>query len=134
MAELDMAIAVMGGKAEIADRRHLDLASGRRLEPLLQRDEGPVEIDGGLETLEAPLPAIVTAALRLNQPRYASLPGIMKAKKKPIAETTPQQLGVDTSLKVKVVKLSAPPARKAGIMVPDVATLIDKVRNEAKVL
>ncbi len=92
------------------------------------------EVDGGLETLEVPLPAVITADLRLNQPRYASLPGIMKAKKKPVAETTPQALGADVTPKVKVLKYAAPPARKAGIKVPDVAALIDKLRNEAKVL
>jgi len=92
------------------------------------------EVDGGVETLEVALPAIITADLRLNQPRYASLPGIMKAKKKPIAEMNPAGLGVDTALKVKVLKLSPPPARKAGAMVPDVATLVEKLKNEAKVL
>jgi electron transfer flavoprotein beta subunit len=92
------------------------------------------EVDGGVETLEVALPAIVTADLRLNQPRYASLPGIMKAKKKPIAEMTPASLAVDTAIKVKVVKLSPPPTRKAGAMVPDVATLVQKLKTEAKVL
>ncbi|MBI5542939.1 MAG: electron transfer flavoprotein subunit beta/FixA family protein [Deltaproteobacteria bacterium] len=92
------------------------------------------EVDGGVETLEADLPLVITADLRLNQPRYASLPGIMKAKKKPIAEMSPQALGVDTALKVKVLKLSPPPSRKAGVMVPDVATLVAKLKGEAKVL
>lgn len=92
------------------------------------------EVDGGLETLEVDLPAIVTTDLRLNLPRYASLPGIMKAKKKPIAEETPESLGVDVQPKITVKKLSPPPERKAGIKVPDVATLVDKLRNEAKVL
>ena len=92
------------------------------------------EVDGGLETLECDLPAVVTTDLRLNLPRYASLPGIMKAKKKPIAELTPAALGVDTALKVKVVKMSPPPARKAGIKVPDVATLVEKLKTEAKAL
>jgi electron transfer flavoprotein beta subunit len=92
------------------------------------------EVDGGVETLESDLPVVVTADLRLNKPRYASLPGIMKAKKKPIAEMTPQALGVDTSLKVKVLKLSPPAGRKAGVMVPDVPTLVQKLKNEAKVL
>ena len=91
------------------------------------------EVDGGLEVLELALPAIVTTDLRLNKPRYASLPGIMKAKKKPIEELTPAGLGVDVTPKVAVVKLSPPPARKAGIKVPDVATLFDKLKNEAKV-
>jgi electron transfer flavoprotein beta subunit len=92
------------------------------------------EVDGGLETLELSLPGVVTTDLRLNQPRYASLPGIMKAKKKPVAETTPQALGADVAVKVKVLKHAAPPARKAGIKVPDVATLLDKLRNEAKAI
>ena len=76
------------------------------------------EVDGGLATLECKLPAVVTTDLRLNLPRYASLPGIMKAKSKPIEELTPAALGVDVTPKVQVVKLSAPPPRKAGIKVP----------------
>ncbi len=90
------------------------------------------EVDGGLATLECTLPAVVTTDLRLNQPRYASLPGIMKAKSKPIEELTPAALGVDVTLKLTVTKLSAPPARKAGIKVPDVATLVNKLKTEAK--
>ncbi len=92
------------------------------------------EVDGGLETLEVTLPAVVTTDLRLNQPRYASLPGIMKAKSKPIEELTPAGLGVDVTPKLTVVKMAAPPARKAGIKVADVAQLVDKLKNEAKVL
>ncbi|MGA9524422.1 MAG: electron transfer flavoprotein subunit beta/FixA family protein [Myxococcaceae bacterium] len=92
------------------------------------------EVDGGLETLECTLPAVVTTDLRLNQPRYASLPGIMKAKSKPIEELTPAGLGVDVTPKLNVVKMAAPPARKAGIKVADVAQLVDKLKNEAKVL
>jgi len=92
------------------------------------------EVDGGLETLEADLPLVVTCDLRLNQPRYASLPGIMKAKKKPIAEMAPAALGVDTAVKVKVLKLSPPASRKAGQMVADVPTLIQKLKTEAKVI
>jgi electron transfer flavoprotein beta subunit len=92
------------------------------------------EVDGGLETLELTLPAVITTDLRLNQPRYASLPGIMKAKKKPVAEMTPQALGADVTPKVKVLKHAAPPARKAGIKVADTAALLDKLKNEAKVL
>jgi electron transfer flavoprotein beta subunit len=89
------------------------------------------EVDGGVETLEVQLPAIVTVDLRLNVPRYASLPNIMKAKKKPIEEIAP---GVDVAPKVKVVKVESPPARAAGIKVPDVATLVQKLHNEAKVV
>lgn len=92
------------------------------------------EVDSGLATLECQLPAVVTTDLRLNMPRYASLPGIMKAKSKPIEELSPQKLGVDVSLKVELVRMIPPPPRKAGIKVPDVATLVDKLRNEAKVI
>ncbi|MBM7113981.1 electron transfer flavoprotein subunit beta/FixA family protein [Archangium primigenium] len=92
------------------------------------------EVDNGLATVECTLPAIVTTDLRLNLPRYASLPGIMKAKSKPIEELTPEKLGADVALKIQVLKLASPPARKAGIKVPDVATLVDKLRNEAKAL
>jgi len=92
------------------------------------------EVDNGLATLECQLPAVVTTDLRLNGPRYASLPGIMKAKSKPIEELTPQKLGVDVTPTVQVLKMSAPPARQAGIKVPDVATLVEKLRSEAKVV
>ena len=92
------------------------------------------EVDNGLATLECALPAVVTTDLRLNLPRYASLPGIMKAKSKPIEELTPQKLGVDVTPKIQVVKMSSPPPRKAGIKVPDVSALVDKLRNEAKVV
>jgi len=92
------------------------------------------EVDGGLSTIEVQLPAVVTSDLRLNQPRYASLPGIMKAKSKPLEELTPEKLGADVALKLQIVKMAAPPSRKAGIKVPDVATLVDKLKNEAKVL
>ena len=92
------------------------------------------EVDGGLMTVECALPAVVTTDLRLNLPRYASLPGIMKAKSKPIQELTPAGLGVDVTPKIQVLKMAAPPARKAGIKVPDVATLVEKLKNEAKVL
>lgn len=92
------------------------------------------EVDGGLATLECKLPAVVTTDLRLNQPRYASLPGIMKAKSKPIEELTPAALGVDVAPKLTVVKMSSPPPRKAGIKVPDVATLVQKLKAEAKVI
>ncbi|HUB05398.1 MAG TPA: electron transfer flavoprotein subunit beta/FixA family protein [Myxococcales bacterium] len=92
------------------------------------------EVDGGLETLEVQLPAVITVDLRLNLPRYASLPNIMKAKKKEVKELTPAGLGVDVTPKITVHKMSAPPARKGGIKVPDVATLVDKLKNEAKVI
>jgi electron transfer flavoprotein beta subunit len=92
------------------------------------------EVDNGLSTLTVKLPAIVTTDLRLNLPRYASLPGIMKAKSKPIEELTPSGLGVDATPQVEVVKLSAPPPRKAGIKVGDVQELFTKLKNEAKVI
>jgi len=80
------------------------------------------------------LPAVVTTDLRLNEPRYVTLPNIMKAKKKPLETLTPEALGVDVTPRLKTLKVSEPPARKAGIKVPDVATLVDKLKNEAKVL
>jgi electron transfer flavoprotein beta subunit len=92
------------------------------------------EVDGGLETLEADLPAVITCDLRLNKPRYAALPNILKARKKPIAELGLQALAVDAAVKVRVVKVASPPPRKAGVMVPDVATLVQKLRTEAKVI
>ena len=92
------------------------------------------EIDGGLQTVKLKMPAVVTTDLRLNEPRYASLPNIMKAKKKPIAEKTPQDLGVDVAPRLKVLKTSEPPGRKAGVKVKTVAELVDKLRNEAGVL
>jgi electron transfer flavoprotein beta subunit len=92
------------------------------------------EIDGGLQTVKLKMPAVVTTDLRLNEPRYASLPNIMKAKKKPIAEKTPQDLGVDAAPRLKVLKTSEPPGRKAGVKVKTVAELVDKLRNEAGVI
>jgi electron transfer flavoprotein beta subunit len=92
------------------------------------------EVDSGLATLACTLPAVVTTDLRLNQPRYASLPGIMKAKSKPMEEVTPQGLGVDVGLQVEVVRLTPPPPRKAGVKVGDVQELFQKLKNEAKVL
>ena len=92
------------------------------------------EIDGGLETLSMSLPAVITADLRLNEPRYVTLPNIMKAKKKQLDTVTPADLGVDVAPRLKTLKVSEPPKRGAGIKVPDVATLVDKLRNEAKVI
>ncbi|HZN92693.1 MAG TPA: electron transfer flavoprotein subunit beta/FixA family protein [Myxococcales bacterium] len=92
------------------------------------------EVDGGLATVECQLPAVVTTDLRLNMPRYASLMGIQKAKTKPMEELAPAALGVDVAPKLTIVKVSSPPGRKAGIKVPDVATLVDKLKNEAKVI
>src|SRR6187399_565831 len=92
------------------------------------------EVDGGLQTVELNMPAIVTTDLRLNQPRYASLPNIMKAKKKPLEEKTPADFGADVKPRLKVLKTEEPSGRKAGVKVKSVAELVDKLRNEAGVL
>ena len=92
------------------------------------------EIGGGLETVALTLPAVVTTDLRLNEPRYASLPNIMKAKKKPIDTMTPEDLGVDAAPRLKILKVDEPQGREVGIMVETVAELVDKLRNEAKVI
>ena len=92
------------------------------------------EVDGGLQTIESKMPLIMTTDLRLNEPRYASLPNIMKAKKKPLDEKTPGDYGVDTAPRLKVVNTTEPEARKAGVIVADVNELIDKLKNEAGVL
>lgn len=92
------------------------------------------EVDGGLETLALTLPAIVTTDLRLNEPRYVTLPNIMKAKKKQLDTVKPDELGVDVAPRVKTLKVAEPPKRSAGVKVPDVATLVAKLKNEAKVI
>jgi electron transfer flavoprotein beta subunit len=92
------------------------------------------EIDGGLETVEVKMPAVVTTDLRLNTPRYATLPNIMKAKKKPLEVVKPEALGVDVAPRLKTLKVSEPGKRKAGVMVKDVGELVDKLKNEAKVI
>ena len=92
------------------------------------------EVDGGLETVALDLPAIVTTDLRLNEPRYASLPNIMKAKRKPIDELTPEELGVDAAPRLRVLKVEDPPKRQAGVVVGDAAELVDKLRGEARVI
>ncbi len=92
------------------------------------------EIDGGLERLSVTLPAVVTTDLRLNEPRYATLPNIMKAKKKPLDTVTPAALGVDVAPRLTTLKVAEPPKRSAGVRVADVAQLVDKLKNEAKVL
>ena len=104
----------------------LELADGRAI---VTR-----EVDGGLETVSLALPAIVTTDLRLNEPRYASLPNIMKAKKKPIDETTPEELGVDPAPRLTTIKVSEPQKREGGTKVESVAELVDKLRNEAGVI
>jgi electron transfer flavoprotein beta subunit len=92
------------------------------------------EVDGGLETIALSLPAVITTDLRLNEPRYVTLPNIMKAKKKQLDTLKPEDLGVDVKPRLKTLKVSEPPKRGAGIKVPDVATLVDKLKNEAKVI
>jgi electron transfer flavoprotein beta subunit len=101
-------------------------------------EEGSVavtrEIDGGLQTLSLKLPAVITTDLRLNEPRYASLPNIMKAKQKPLATRTAEELGVDVSPRTQLLGVELPAQRQAGIKVNDVAQLVDKLKNEAKVI
>ncbi len=92
------------------------------------------EVDGGLEHIQCSLPAIVTVDLRLKEPRYASLPNIMKAKRKPLEELTPQDLDVDTKKRLEVVKVEDPPSREAGVILGSVDELVDKLKNEAKVI
>ncbi|HVZ12933.1 MAG TPA: electron transfer flavoprotein subunit beta/FixA family protein [Bauldia sp.] len=99
-----------------------------------ERAEVTREIDGGLETLELKLPAVVTTDLRLNEPRYASLPNIMKAKRKPIEELTPAGLGVDVAPRLEVLKVAPPEPRKGGVKVNSVPELVDRLKNEAGVL
>jgi electron transfer flavoprotein beta subunit len=92
------------------------------------------EVDGGLETISMALPAVITTDLRLNEPRYVTLPNIMKAKKKVLDIIKPDALGVDVTPHLKIVKVEEPPKRTAGILVADVAALVDKLKNEAKVI
>ena len=92
------------------------------------------EVDGGLETIAIALPAILTTDLRLNEPRYVTLPNIMKAKKKPLETLKPEALGVDVKPRLATLKVVEPPKRKAGVKVPDAKSLVDKLRNEAKVI
>ncbi len=114
----DLPQATFASKVEIADNQ-----------ALVTR-----EVDGGSETLAISLPAVVTTDLRLNEPRYVTLPNIMKAKKKQLDVFSPADLGVDVAPRIKTLKVSEPPQRSAGIKVPDVATLVAKLKNEAKVI
>jgi electron transfer flavoprotein beta subunit len=146
LVEKEKADLVILGKQAIDDDMN---ATGQMLAALLGWPQGTFaskieiadgvatvtrEVDGGLETLALKLPAIITADLRLNEPRYASLPNIMKARKKPIDIVKPAELGVDPAPRLTTLKVSEPPTRKAGVKVADVAALIDKLRNEAKVI
>jgi electron transfer flavoprotein beta subunit len=92
------------------------------------------EVDGGSETLSLTLPAVITTDLRLNEPRYVTLPNIMKAKKKPLETIRPEDLGVDVTPRLKTLKVTEPPKRSAGVRVPDVKVLVEKLRSEAKVI
>ncbi len=92
------------------------------------------EVDSGLETLLVSLPAVITADLRLNEPRYVTLPNILKAKKKPLETLSPEGLGIDVTPRLKTLRVCEPPKRSSGVSVPDVASLIDKLKNEAKVI
>jgi electron transfer flavoprotein beta subunit len=118
--------------AALADLPQGTFAS--KLELVDGRAQVTREVDGGLETISLSLPAVITADLRLNEPRYVTLPNIMKAKKKQLETVKPADLGVDVTPRLKTVKVSEPPARKAGARVPDVATLVAKLKTEAKVL
>jgi electron transfer flavoprotein beta subunit len=114
----DLPQATFASKVEVADGR-----------AMVTR-----EVDGGLETLAIGIPAVITTDLRLNEPRYVTLPNIMKAKKKPLEIVKPADLGVDVAPRIKTLKVTEPPKRSAGIKVPDVATLVAKLKNEAKVI
>ncbi len=119
-------LAGLGGWPQATFASKVVLADGRL--------EVTREIDGGLQTLSLGLPAVVTTDLRLNEPRYASLPNIMKAKKKPLTEVPAEDFGVALGSRLTVLEVTEPPVRSAGVMVPDVAALVDKLRNEAKVI
>jgi electron transfer flavoprotein beta subunit len=118
--------------AALADLPQATFAS--RIEVLEGKTQVTREVDGGLETVAVTLPAVVTTDLRLNEPRYVTLPNIMKAKKKPLENVKPADLGVDVAPRLKTLKVSEPPKRGAGVKVADVATLVDKLKNEAKVI
>ena len=119
-------LAALTGMPQATFASNVELADGRLV---VTR-----EVDGGLETLSIRMPAVVTTDLRLNEPRYVTLPNIMKAKKKPLDVLKPADLGVDIKPHLKTLKVSEPAGRKAGIKVPDVAALVDKLKNDAKVI
>lgn len=146
IAEKESTELVILGKQSIDDDNN---QTGQMLAALMQRPLGSYiskiekndggfaitrEIDAGLEKLQITSPAVVTTDLRLNEPRYASLPNIMKAKKKPIDRVTPEQLGVDIGNRIEVLQVTEPPTRDAGVMVSSAAELVDKLKNEAKII
>ena len=120
------ALAALAGLAQGTFANKIEVADGYAI---VTR-----EVDGGLETVKLKLPAVVTTDLRLNEPRYVTLPNIMKAKKKPLEVVKPADLGVDVTPRVKTLSVAEPAKRSAGIKVPDVATLVDKLKNVAKVI
>jgi electron transfer flavoprotein beta subunit len=119
-------LAALCGMAQGAFASKVEIADGKAL---VTR-----EIDGGMEKVQLTLPAVITTDLRLNEPRYVTLPNIMKAKKKPLEVIKPADLAVDITPRIKTLKVSEPPKRGAGVKVPDVATLVAKLKNEAKVI
>jgi electron transfer flavoprotein beta subunit len=119
-------LAALAGLPQATFASKVDVADGHA--------EVTREVDGGLETLRVKLPSVITTDLRLNEPRYVTLPNIMKAKKKPLEVFKPADLGVDAAPRIKTLKVSEPPKRSAGVKVPDVATLVSKLKNEAKVI
>jgi len=119
-------LAALCGMAQGAFASKVEIADGKAL---VTR-----EIDGGMEKVQLTLPAVITTDLRLNEPRYVTLPNIMKAKKKPLEVIKPADLAVDITPRIKTLKVSEPPRRGAGVKVPDVATLVAKLKNEAKVI
>ncbi len=119
-------LAALAGLPQATYASKLEVANGAA--------ECTREVDGGVEVLRLTLPAVITTDLRLNEPRYVTLPNIMKAKKKPLEVLKPSDLGVDVTPRIKTLKVSEPPKRGAGIKVPDVATLVAKLKNEAKVI
>ncbi len=119
-------LAAIAGMPQATFASRLEIVDGRAL---VTR-----EVDGGLETVSIALPAVITADLRLNEPRYVTLPNIMKAKKKALEVLKPADLGVNVHPRLKTLKVSEPPVRAAGVKVPDVATLVSKLKNEAKVI
>ena len=119
-------LAALGGFAQATFASKVEIADGKA--------QVTREVDGGLEVVSTTLPLVVTTDLRLNEPRYVTLPNIMKAKKKQLDVLKPADLGVDPAPRLKTLKVSDPPSRKAGIKVADVAALVDKLKNEAKVI
>ncbi len=119
-------LAALAGWSQATFASKVKIADGRA--------EVTREVDGGLETISVKLPAVITADLRLNEPRYVTLPNIMKAKKKPLEILKPDALGVDVSPRLTTLKVEEPPQRKAGVKVPDARALVEKLRNEAKVI